>query len=82
MAYEAYLDKEKRFKLQAKDASINHVNRIFYCKTPGCKTCMTLVDAAHPERAYFRKLPNSPEHSSVFVSAEGILILQNMREEI
>ncbi len=30
MAYEAYLDKEKRFKLQAKDASINHVNRIFY----------------------------------------------------
>ena len=71
MAYEAYLDKEKRFKLQAKDASINHVNRIFYCKTPGCKTCMTLVDAAHPERAYFRKLPNSPEHSSVFCSADG-----------
>lgn len=37
MAYEAYLDKEKRFKLQAKDASINHVNRIFYCKRQDVK---------------------------------------------
>ena len=38
MAYEAYLDKEKKILLKAKDAAINHINKTFYCKTPGCKT--------------------------------------------
>mgnify|MGYP000805771000 FL=1 len=32
---------------------------------------MTLVDASHPESAYFRRLPNSPEHASIFCSADG-----------
>ncbi len=72
MAYEAYLDKEKRNILKAKDAAISHINQTFYCKTEGCKTCMTLVDAANPESAYFRKLPSSPEHVSIFCSADGI----------
>lgn len=72
MAYEAYLDKEKKIILKAKDAAINHINKTFYCKTPGCKTCMTLVDAANPESAYFRKLPSSPDHLSIFCSADGI----------
>ena len=72
MAYEAYLDKEKKILLKAKDAAINHINKSFYCKTPGCKTCMTLVDAANPESAYFRKLPSSPKHLSIFCSADGI----------
>ena len=52
MAYEAYLDKEKKFILKAKDAAINHISQTFYCKTLGCKACMTLVDASHPESAY------------------------------
>ena len=71
MAYEAYLDKEKKFILKAKDAAINHISQTFYCKTLGCKACMTLVDASHPESAYFRRLPNSPEHASIFCSADG-----------
>ena len=71
MAYEAYLDKEKKFILKAKDAAINHISQTFYCKTLGCKACMTLVDASHPESAYFRRLPKSPEHASIFCSADG-----------
>lgn len=70
MAYEAYLDKEKKIILKEKDAAINHINKTFYCKTPGCKTCMTLVDAANPESAYFRKLPSSPDYLSIFCSVD------------
>mgnify|MGYP005749869503 CR=1 FL=1 len=72
MAYEAYLDKEKKNILKAKDAAINHINQVFYCKTPGCKTLMTLVDAANPEHAYFRKIPSSPDHLSILCSADGV----------
>ena len=32
---------------------------------------MTLVDAANPESAYFRRLPNSPKHASILCSADG-----------
>lgn len=81
MAYKAYLDKEKKIILKAKDAAINHINQTFYCKTPGCKTCMTLVDAAHPESAYFRKLPSSPDHLSIFCSADGIFDSTKYDEE-
>lgn len=72
MAYEAYLDKEKKIVLKAKNAAINHINKTFYCKTPGCKTRMTLVNAADPENAYFRKIPSSPDHLSVLCSADGV----------
>lgn len=71
MAYEAYLDKEKKIVLKAKNAAINHINKTFYCKTLGCKTRMTLVNAANPENAYFRKIPSSPDHLSVLCSADG-----------
>ena len=47
------------------------VNKTFYCKTLGCKTRMTLVNAANPENAYFRKIPSSPDHLSVLCSADG-----------
>lgn len=80
MAYEAYLDKEKKIILKAKDAAINHINKTFYCKTPGCKTCMTLVDAANPEHAYFRKIPSSPDHISIFCSADGVFKLTEYEE--
>lgn len=71
MAYEAYLDKEKKIVLKAKNAAINHINKTFYCKTLGCKTRMTLVNAANSENAYFRKIPSSPDHLSVLCSADG-----------
>ena len=72
MSYEAYLDQNKRKIMKARDAAINQINQKFYCKTLGCNACMTLVDAANPDSAYFRRLPSSPKLSSIFCSADGI----------
>ena len=80
MAYEAYLDKEKKFILKAKDAAINHISQTFYCKTLGCKACMTLVDASHPEVHIFEDYPIALNMLVYFAVQTVILIQQNMKK--
>ena len=70
--YIAYRDKNKTREIKAKDATIADANKRFYCKTPNCKACMTLVNVADSNRAHFRRIPSGPSHSSIFCSADGI----------
>ncbi len=71
MPYEAYRDIVKSQIIKAKDASIKDTKSEFYCKTPGCKAVMTLVNGANSEKAYFRRKSSGYKHISIFCSADG-----------
>lgn len=72
MPYKAYRDVDKTLEIRACDTTINDVDKIFYCHTKNCKAEMSLVSGGDSERAHFRRRSSSPNHTSIFCTADGI----------
>ncbi|MDR2546814.1 MAG: hypothetical protein LBC96_04785 [Lachnospiraceae bacterium] len=71
MPYKAYRDSSKTKEIKTCDTTIIDKGKTFYCHTQGCKAVMTLVNSGDSERAHFRRISSSPNHSSIFCSADG-----------
>lgn len=71
MPYKAYRDINKTLIVRACDTTIDNVDKKFYCSTKDCQALMTLIHAGDSERAYFRRIPSSLEHSSAFCAVDG-----------
>jgi len=71
MPYIVYRDTAKKQELKAENATIADTRCEFYCKIYNCNARMTLVNGADSKRAYFRRIPSSPNHINVLCSADG-----------
>lgn len=71
MPYCAYRDAQKKYLVKASGVTIADKDKIFYCKTAGCKAQLKIVNVADSNRAFFRRLSRKEEHSSILCSADG-----------
>ncbi len=72
MPYRARRNNNNGPEVHASRVTINERNDFFYCMTPGCDAVMKVVNVGNVEKAYFRRLPTYPHHSSANCVRHGI----------
>lgn len=81
MPYEARRYSSSGPIIKARDCKITEIHNQFYCKTPGCRAIMSLVNTGNIEEAYFRRKPSSPYHTSADCVRCGIVFDKTKYDE-